>query len=209
MLITAALFALAIDTQEPPPAAFITPQSEPQAQAGVSAEAQAQAQEYATQMIGYVERVIAEQAAGRFALVDTDTLVADLTPLLVTVMNYGDAPAGEYTMDFQAAFFALAEGADPEGPYCHEGVESTMASQAVTDLRGNEMMFRGCWGGIVDPETERLTGAVLYQMQNGPHHTQYQGLIAGPDEAGVRERLVLLEPVIGRLTAHTVFVPEG
>ena len=87
--------------------------------------------------------------------------------------------------------------------------DGTPIDQTVEDSAGNELRFRGCWGGEQDAESGRLTAGVIYQMDRNGHYALYQGLIDGPDEAGLRERLLLLEPAIGVLVTHTVFVPES
>ncbi|MEN0653668.1 MULTISPECIES: hypothetical protein [Hyphobacterium] len=204
MLASLALLALALDTQDAQDAqAPITPP----AQEEISAEARAAAYAYAEQIADFMQSVIAQEAGGRYVLTGTDTLATELAEQFAVVMTYGDAPAGEYNMEMRATFFSVPDGATPEGMYCAEGVPSTMVDQPVEDSAGNTLRFRGCWGGEQDAETGRLTGGVIYQLDSGGHYALYQGLIDGPEEEGLRERLSLLEPAIGVMVAHTVFVP--
>lgn len=172
----------------------------------ISDEARAAALAYAQQIEGYAAETLAREAGGHFALTGRDTIAAELAEHFAIVMTYGDAELGEYNMEMRATFFSVAEGDTPTGIYCAEGVPSTMIDQTVRDANANELRFRGCWGGEEDPETGRLTGGVIYQLDRDGHYALYQGLIDGPVEDGLRERLLLLEPAIGVLLTHTVFV---
>lgn len=207
MLASLALLALALDIQDPQSAE--TPAGSSAVDWEISDEARAAAAAYAQQIADYAAETIAREAGGHYALTGAETLAADLTDTFAVVMTYGDAPAGEYNMEVRATFFTVPEGATPEGMYCAEGAESTMVDQTVTDAAGTELRFRGCWGGEQDAETGRLTGGVIYQLDRGGHFALYQGLIDGPDEAGLRERLLRLEPAIGVLVSRTVFVTSA
>ena len=206
MFVSLALLALALDTQD---AQTAQAPIDPPAQEEISDEARAAAYAYAQQIAGFAAETVEREAAGHYALINTETLAAELAEHFAVVMTYGDAPAGEYNMEMRATFFSVTEGATPSGMYCAEGVPSTMVDQTVEDSAGNELRFRGCWGGEQDAESGRLTAGVIYQMDRNGHYALYQGLIDGPDEAGLRERLLLLEPAIGVLVTHTVFVPES
>jgi hypothetical protein len=207
MILSLALLALALDTQDAQTAqAPVSPPAEEQA---ISEEARAAAYAYAQQIAAFAAETVEREAGGHYALINTETLAAELAEHFAVVMTYGDAPAGEYNMEMRATFFSVTEGATPSGMYCAEGVPSTMVDQMVEDSAGNELRFRGCWGGEQDAETGRLTAGVIYQMDRNGHYALYQGLIDGPDEEGLRERLLLLEPAIGVLVTHTVFVPDS
>ena len=166
------------------------------------------ASNYAQTISVFVQETLANEADGHFALTSPETLAQSIYDPILSVMIYGDAPAGEYSMEIRATYFELADEATATRPLCLSGVESTMVDQLVEDARGNELTFRGCWGGETDDETGQLTGGVIYQMNSGPYYAQYQALIVGPDEEGLRERLQVLEPAVGQITAHTVFVPN-
>ncbi|HAQ35340.1 MAG: hypothetical protein CMF74_15595 [Maricaulis sp.] len=167
------------------------------------------ASNYATSISNYVQQTNANEADGRFQVLGPETLAMAIHDPILATMIYGDAPAGEYTMEIRATYFELTDAEASTRMLCEPGLPSTMVDQPVEDANGHELTFRGCWGGAIDEETGALTGGVIYQMNSGPHYVQYQAMITGPDEAGVRERLSVLEPAVGQLAARTVFVPAG
>ncbi|MEN0653667.1 MULTISPECIES: hypothetical protein [Hyphobacterium] len=170
-------------------------------------EADSGAEGTARAIVRMTEAVFANSPYPIFSLVDRETVIEQATPAMDTLMNYSGGTPSDYSLDYAANAFRLSEDGSSEYAFCERGAETTIVDEMLTDPAGHELNFRICWYGRMGEAEGELIGSYIYQLSNGIYHVQYRGGIAGPDEAGIDERLPMIEALIEPLVLHTVIAP--
>lgn len=158
-------------------------------------------------IVRMTEAVFANSPFPVFSLRDRETVIAQATPAMDAMMNYSGGAPSDYSLDYAANAFRLSEDGSSEYAFCERGAETTIVDEMLTDPAGHELNLRICWYGRMGEEEGELIGSYIYQLSNGIYHVQYRGGIAGPDEAGIDERLPMIEALMEPLVLNTVIAP--
>jgi hypothetical protein len=170
-------------------------------------EADSSAEGTARAIVRMTEAVFANSPYPIFSLADRENVIAQATPAMDALMNYSGGTPSDYSLDYAANAFRLTEEESSEYAFCERGENTTVVDEMLTDPAGHELNFRICWYGRMGEEEGELIGSYIYQLSNGDYHVQYRGGVAGPDEAGIDERLPMVERLIEPLVRHTVIAP--
>lgn len=169
-------------------------------------QVQEQAASESEAIVGFVAGLFEESTYGRFELVDQPGLVEAIAPHLATLQEIPPTD-GSYGLDFAAYAFRSQDPAGSSEPYCAADSPNLIVAPPLQDAAGHEIDFRICWMGQMNPETNELTGSYFYQLQNGDYFVQYRAGISGPDEAGIRDRLIHIELMMEPIVQRTVVAP--